>query len=125
MGVGIKRKIRDWLDLMSVEGYTINDDLTVDVLENVYLDGKLSEFPDYVKFGRVDGYFSCEHNGMTSLAGCPEAVGGIFYCSFNKLVSLEGCPKTAGKGFYCWYNDKTFTIEDVRRFCKVTGPIKV
>ena len=130
MGVGMKRKIRDWLDLMNVVGYVINDDMSVDVDGNVYVDGNvwlagrsLTEFPYYVRFGTVNGYFGCRDNGLVSLEGCPRTVGGDFSCSVNRLVSLEGCPKTVGRDFFCIHNERKFTEEEVRNLCDVKNAV--
>jgi len=120
MGVGLRRKIREWLDLMGIIGYVINDDLTIDVNGDVYLDEeKLSEFPFYVRFGTVKGYFSCSENRLVSLRGCPKTVDGSFYCDNNMLSSLDGCPGTVKKDFYCNDNEKKFTEEEVGKLCKV------
>jgi len=127
MDVGLRRKIREWLEKMGIQGYRINEDRSIDVVDDcVYLHGRdLSEFPNYVKFGKVDGYFSCSHNDLISLEGCPETVGGSFSCDHNALVSLEGCPKTVDGNFYCRNNRKRFTEEEVRSFCDVKGEIRV
>ena len=59
--------------------------------------------PEYIKFGKVDGWF---------------------YCDNNQLVSLEGCPFSVG-GFYCRNNKKQFSEEEVKRVCKVKYSIHV
>ena len=45
---------------------------------------KLTEIP--VKFGRVQGRFSCSYNNLTTLKNCPIVVNFIFYCHNNKLT---------------------------------------
>ena len=128
MDVGQRAMIKKWLDLMEVTGYTINGDLTVDVDGDVWINNRsLSEFPHYVKFGKVAGYFACDSNRLISLEGCPEAVGKSFSCAYNSLDSLEGCPKAINGNFYCNNNKKKFTIEEVRKFCKlpITSAVKV
>jgi hypothetical protein len=62
---------------------------------------------------------------LTSLEGAPKEVGGNFYCPNNQLTSLEGAPKEVGGSFWCYNNRKQFTIEDVRKVCKVKGNIRV
>ena len=125
MDLGLKAKIRSWLSQMEIDTYTINDDLTIDVRDdgiNVYLDRKgLSEFPDYIRFGRVRGSFNCSNNRLVSLVGCPRTVDKFFACNNNELTSLEGCPKSVGKDFICvgMSNRKKFTEEEIRRTCSV------
>lgn len=144
MDVGLRPKIKAWLYQMGIHGYTINDDLSIDVDDVddiVNLNGLgLAEFPDHVKFGRIGGGFYCSYNWLRSLKGCPETVGGNFYCnsnildslagcpetvghSFNcegnHLVSLEGCPRTVAENFYCHGNRKMFTEKEIRKLCEV------
>ena len=73
----------------------------------------------------VEGFFDCSANMISSLEGCPETVLGNFYCSDNRLTSLEGCPKEVGGNFYCSFNVASFTREQVRAVCNVTGKIFV
>ncbi len=62
-------------------------DVDVDVNMNHL---ELTEIP--IKFGRVQGRFSCSYNNLTTLKNCPDWVGGSFDCSRNNLTSLEGFP---------------------------------
>ena len=139
--LGKRPPIVKWLDTMGVKNYTINPDLTIDVEGSVNLFNKnLTEFPDYIKFNYVSGYFDCANNQLTSLKGCPTSVGGGFYCYNNQLTSLEGCPTSIGGYFDCSKNQLTslkgcpasvggnfdcsdnqvkFTKEDVLNVCKV------
>ena len=64
----------------------------------------LTELPPMRKIG---GYFSCDNNQLTSLAGAPKKVGGYFSCSYNQLTSLAGAPNEVGGGFYCDGNQLT------------------
>jgi len=120
LGVGKKVLITRWLDEMGIKNYIINDDYTIDVEGNVDLFNRgLDKFPDYIKFGKVGGNFSCSKNRLVSLEGCPSSVGGGFYCYNNQLVSLEGCPGSVGGYFFCTNNKKQFSKEEVKRVCKV------
>jgi hypothetical protein len=84
--------------------YTINDDLSIDVDDDVYLQEKdLKHLP--LKFNYVSGSFYCYKNELKSLKGCPQTVEGNFECSFNGLKSLEGCPQTVGGYFDCFGNE--------------------
>ena len=97
--LGKRHLIIEWLDTMGIENYTINPDWTIDVIGDVKLSYKnLIEFPDYIKFNYVSGYFDCANNQLTSLKGCPASVGGSFDCSDNQVK---------------------FTKEDVLKVCKV------
>ena len=126
LGIGQKALIIKWLDEMNVKIYTINNDYTIDVNCNVYLDSKgLGKFPDYIKFGRVGGSFFCSGNQLISLEGCPEKVASRFYCDCNQLMSLKGCPSLVYGNFYCKNNKKQFCEEEVREVCNVIGNIYV
>ena len=97
--LGKRAQITKWLDTMGVKNYTINPDWTIDVKGNVDLDYKnLTEFPDYIKFNYVSGWFACAD---------------------NQLTSLKGCPTSVRRSFWCRYNPGKFTKEDVLKVCKV------
>jgi hypothetical protein len=103
--VDTESKIREICKEYDIENYTINDDLSIDVDDDVDLSSKnLTEIPlkfnklDKIplKFNRVRDSFICSENKLTSLIGCPEYVGYNFSCYTNKLKSLEGLPKYIG-----------------------------
>jgi hypothetical protein len=74
-----------------IQNYTINPDGSVDVDGDVNLTFKgLEKIP--IKFGNVKGEFSCYHNKLTSLEGCPKSVD-ILRAYNNKLKSFIGTPK--------------------------------
>lgn len=101
LGVGQESLIRKWLDEHGIEKYTINNDLTIDVDDNISLD-EYSErkFPDYIQFGKVGGCFSITETQLTSLVGSPKECE-TFQCGWNKkLKSLIGAPKKC-KEFNC------------------------
>jgi len=92
-----------------IENYTINSDGTVDVDDVVSLyNRELTKLP--LKFGKVNGNFSCSNNLLTTLEGCPKSVGGSFNCNDNSLISLEFCPQSVGGNFYC-NNNKLEKLE--------------
>ena len=139
--------IRAWLDENDIKNYTINSKGEVDVNGDVILDYKnLTEFPSFIQFGTVKGYFNCSFNNLTSLRGCPRVVKKSFYCHDNNLVSLEGspeevwfgflcqsnnlkdlkgAPKKVGGDFYCDSNSTQFTEDDVNKVCRVKKDIYV
>lgn len=84
----------------NIFNYTINDDYSIDVNDDVDLsNSKLDYLP--LTFGYVSGHFDCRTNRLTSLKGCPKEVGKSFYCSNNKLVNLEYCPEKIGRSLFC------------------------
>lgn len=86
-----------------IRNYTINDDGSIDVDGDIYIDSiNLYELP--LKFGNVTGNFSCKNNRLTSLKGCPNYVGN-FYCKNNRLKSLIGGPSNVGGNYDCSEND--------------------
>src|SRR3990167_1216678 len=100
-----KQQIENWLKEVGIVGYTINNDLTVDVSGSVDISNlKLKNIP--IQFGKV-GDFYCYNNQLTSLKGAPKEVGGYFYCHNNQLASLKGAPKEVGGYFYCYNNQLT------------------
>lgn len=96
-----KEEIEEWFEKVEMGRYTINDDLTVDVISSfvdISMMG-LTEIP--VQFGKVGKDFHCSGNQLTTLQGCPEYVGGDFKCNRNELTSLKGGPKEVGGTYDC------------------------
>ena len=61
-----RQEIKFWLNYHRIENYTINDDLTVDVVGDVDLIRmELTEIP--FQFGVIKGSFYCYKNKLTSL----------------------------------------------------------
>jgi hypothetical protein len=94
----------------NIYDYTIDSNGFINVHDDVYMKHKrlsifnyISEMP--LKFGKIDGRFSCESNKLTSLIGCPKTVTDSFSCAENKLTSLIGCPKVIGGNFDCRWNE--------------------
>ena len=113
-----RTEIEKWLKEYDIRNYTINDDFTVDVNGEVDLYRKnLTEFPDYIQFGVVDGYFNCTNNKLTSLEGAPREVKGDFNCTNNELTTLEGAPEKTGGDFYC-YNNRLTSLKGAPREVK-------
>jgi hypothetical protein len=98
-----KEKIEDWLKNYGIRNYSINDDLTVDVIGYINLtNNDLLEIP--VQFGIVKGDFFCGQNKLTSLKGTPYHVTGTFDCSENNLANLDDSPKIIGYDLNCSKN---------------------
>ena len=108
-GEGFKTQRREmiekWLREHNIKNYTINDDFTIDVnnYSVSFYNQTLEEFPEYIQFGVVGGYFDCSLCHLISLRGVPRIVDGYFDCSKNDLTSLEGAPKKC-HNFYCYSN---------------------
>ena len=101
-----EQEIREICKRYNIKKYTINPDGSIDVDGDVNLSfDKLDKLP--LRFNRVGGDFTCMHNNLTTLRGCPNYVGGSFGCGNNQLTSLEGCPKEVGDTFYCSSNKLT------------------
>ena len=89
-----------------ITNYTINEDGSVDVNGDVYLqDYYIKELP--LTFNKVTGSFYCSRNSLTTLKGSPKEVGSGFYCQENKLTNLEYCPEYIGLNFCCNGNNLT------------------
>lgn len=73
---------------MLIKDYTINDDLTVDVnISNT----DITNIP--IQFDKVNGFFHCSYNKLTSLESGPIFINGYYNCSNNNLTSLKGSSK--------------------------------
>lgn len=85
---------------LAIRNYTITHDGKVDVSQSVHL-GHVTEYDLKplkklpIKFGRVEGDFTCPPD-LTTLVGCPDYVSGIFDCSGTKIKNLNGSPTYAG-----------------------------
>ena len=135
--------IKEWLKKYNINNYIIKDDFTIDVSEDISFKIQiLKEFPEYIQFGVVEGFFDCSYchlkslrgvprivkgyfdcadNELTSLEGAPKEVGGDFDCRHNQLTSLKGAPRKVGGNFYCYKTG--FTEEEVKVVSKVGGKI--
>ena len=108
-----------------IKNYTINDDGSIDVDGDVYInDEGLTELP--LTFNKVTGVFNCDDNKLTTLKGSPKSVGGGFDCDGNKLTDLKGSPKSIGGKFYCRNNpiESIFNYVDID-FIKAFKSFKV
>jgi hypothetical protein len=82
-----KEQIR-FLDNVCEDKWKLNSKGVVDVDGHIEIyDMKLTEIP--VKFGRVNGYFNCGYNKLTTLKNCPDSVGSWFSCNNNNITSLD------------------------------------
>ena len=121
LGIGLPKMIKNWLDKYSITNYTINSDMTIDVTGRIDFNGKLFEekqFPDYIQFNKISGYFCVNWNDFHNMIGCPRIIENSFYINGCVLTSLEGIPKKVGKTF--WLSIASgFTKEDIQKVCDV------
>ena len=100
-----EQEIKDLCSEYEIENHQIRDDGSIDVDGYVNLQGKLGDLKQLpLTFNKIDVYFACGGNNLTTLKGCPKEVRGYFSCSENKLTSLEYSPKIVEEAFYCAYN---------------------
>lgn len=98
-----KFEIKAWLNQMSIENYTIHDDLIVDVHGDVNISNhNLEMLP--IQFGIVNGDFECFHNNLTTLQGMPFEIKGSFDAHQNKLIDLSFFPKKIGRSIVLYQN---------------------
>jgi len=89
-----------------IKKYSLNKDGSIDVNEDVQLQNlDMEKIP--LIFNRVNGFFNCSHNSLTSLKNAPKYVDGIFDCNYNKLISLQYSPKEINVSFNCYRNKLT------------------
>ena len=78
--IGRLTLIRDWLDEMDVKNYDIDENLNINA-NNVSLNNRhIAEFPDFIQFNKIYGWFDMGFNFFTSLKGCPIEIAETFYC---------------------------------------------
>lgn len=106
------KEVQVLLNKWKVKNYTINDDLTVDVIGDVDLNDKIIDFGFKkipIKFKNVTGHFMCTGNDLESLEGLSEGfTATYFHCNYNKLDSLISLPKNFKvEHFFCTKNELT------------------
>lgn len=116
MNFNNKEDIKAWLDRYNITGYTIHEDLTVDVEGTVDLYGKsLTSIP--IQFGYVSESFDCGDNQLTSFKGCPKRIGKDFLGLWNSVKSLENGPEEIGNDYYISNNP----LESLLNSPKIVG----
>ena len=103
-----------------IKNYTINEDGSIDVNDNVALqftnlNGKLP-----IKFNMVQGYFRAISCNLTTLEGFPEYVGGELDFSKNEIKSFEYTPKHVNGNYICDGN-KISEIDEFIKDVKING----
>jgi len=115
LGVGKIKLIKKWLEEEGVVNWKINDDLTIDVDGDVDLPTRnvTTNFPEYIKFNKIKGFFDCFYRKMTTLKGCPNYVGSYFACNYNNLnsSSIQYFPEYVGDNVNISHN--YFNLRDI------------
>jgi|ERR1035437_9289178 hypothetical protein len=134
-----KKKLDEYIELKSANHILIDRNIEFKdclMLEKFYqgykvdVDGSVFLCDEYIKklpiinFNKIIGNFWCDNAELISLKGCPKFVGGDFDCKANLLESLEFCPEVVLGDFKCHSNAIDFTVDDVKKYCKVSGMIK-
>lgn len=110
LGIGEKVQIEKWLKEHNVKNFTINDDLTIDVNGDLFIEDDL---PDFINFNKVYADCTVWHTNVTTLRGVPKYVDGYFTCRRTSIESLEGCPIEIGNEFEVTYNKKLKNIDNL------------
>jgi hypothetical protein len=120
-----KEEIYQWCTDHLIENFTINDDLTVDVNDNVILYlYKINELP--VQFGDVKGDFILGENNLKTLKGVPHSVGGDFICGGNDIRDLDYFPKNINSRIILLnnqLNSHTSPLENANNIIWISKPI--
>ena len=97
------------------------------IIDEVDISGLgFEKIPDIFSDVKVENYFDCTDNFLTSLEGAPKEVGGNFYCPYNPLTSLEGLPKEIGEDLYISFAKEIhFTEEEIRKVSKIKGKVYI
>lgn len=121
-----ERDIRQWLRRYGITDYTILDDNSVHVNQQITINEKITHLPVLFREIAGDVYITnagiktlvglpknhshsitVTDNDIVNLQGSPRTVHGHFICSENKeLVSFKGGPKHVGKSFGCRFLPK-------------------
>lgn len=89
--------------------YTINDDLSVDVEDNVELSRK---YLDYIplNFNYVKYTFFCDLNDLSSFKGCPKEIGGDLRITSNDIDNLDYFPRKIDGNIHIYFNPIYYVV---------------
>ena len=112
-----KEKIKGFLEKIGVKTskYKINEDYSIDVLDDVKIRESLLQLP--IKFDYVMGDFDISSCGLISLMGCPEVVDGSFICTNNRLRDLKMGPKSV-QGNYDIRQSNLYSLDGAPKHIK-------
>lgn len=110
LGIGEKVQIEKWLKEHNVKNFTINDDLTIDVNDDLFIE---EDLPDFINFNRVYADCTFWYSPITTLRGAPKYVSGNFECHRTSIETLEYCPIEIGGSFEVVDNKKLKNIDNL------------
>lgn len=80
----------------NIRNYTINDDFSIDVNDNVFMaNERIESFP--VKFNIIHGGFYCNDNNLETFKNFPKRITGDFDCTHNNFKDLNNFPIVGGR----------------------------
>lgn len=125
MNIGVREAINKWMDWVFPSfkpRYQINEDLSIRILGDFDApDAWITLFPPFINFEYCTGDFHIDHCNMESLRGCPKRVDGFFSCEGNRLTSLDGMPEEIYGDIFVRDNPGKFKTKDVYDHVKVIG----
>jgi hypothetical protein len=101
-------KIKLFLQRNNITNYKINNDYTIEVLQNVEIVTNIRTLP--VDFDFVLGNFNISNCELEDLRGCPDVIEGDFICTNNNLIDLRNGPRKV-KGMYIVENCGLINLE--------------
>lgn len=112
MDLGMQARISQWLDMMEVKDYRINEDLSIDVDHDVDLtERELEELPEFIRFNKIWGGFYAGGNPWQSIRGFPkEVLGDLQINSISNFIEDE-------------LINPNINIKSVKKLIKVHGKI--
>ena len=103
-----KKQIEDWLNKYHIKKYELIPDneygYIVNVNQDVLIWYRNLKSID-IKFNKVDGFFVCSHNMLTTVQNFPNEVRNGIDCSFNKIESLQDLLIKKECNFICSNNE--------------------
>jgi hypothetical protein len=75
-----------------------------------------------LKFGEINGHFTCSGNNLKTLEGSRETVYLSFWCEENPLVSFEGAPKRIDGNFIFGNYHDVYNLNGFLRWIKRQKP---
>ena len=79
----------------NITDYTINNDMSIDVNNNINLQLNTLEVLPII-FNKVNGSFFCELNNLNTLKYSPKYIEGNFNLAFNNIKTFEHFPEVEG-----------------------------
>lgn len=105
-------EIHEICKIYKIVNYTINDDMSIDVNDNVNLFKlNLSELPLTFNIVNGKGNFNIMKAGLSTLKGSPREITSSFYCQFNNITDLSGGPDKVSYLYSCRNNENLTSLK--------------